>query len=153
MAFTYDDTNLVTTTDSGRLNFTRLLIGDTNANDPILQDAEIVAALSVNGNNVYFAGSWSARVIAAKYSREVNTKLDGQIEVDYSELAKQFISLADNLSYLAKTQGAVLGVAAGGISRTAMAAVRENTDRVTPSFRRDRFHNPPKDDGPYTEYD
>ena len=33
MAWTYDETDLVTTTSSGRLNVVRLLIGDTDTND------------------------------------------------------------------------------------------------------------------------
>ena len=51
--------------------------------------------------------------------------------------------MADNLEYQGKTSGAALGVRAGGLTKTAVEAVRANTDRIEGSFRRDRFKNPP----------
>ncbi len=143
MAWSYDPTDLDTTTASGRLNTVRLLVGDTNTEDQQVQNEEITFGLSENGNNVYYAGAWIARAIASKYSRQVTTSLDGALKADYSDLSKQYKVLADDLEYQGKTSGAVIGVLAGGITKSGIEAVRANTNRIEGSFRRDRFKNPP----------
>ena len=143
MAWSYDPTDLDTTTASGRLNTVRLLVGDTETLDQQVQNEEITFGLSENGNNVYYAGAWVARAIASKYSRKVNTSLNGVRKADYSDLAKQYKVLADDLEYQGKTSGAVIGVLAGGITKSGVEAVRANTNRIEGSFRRDRFKNPP----------
>jgi len=142
MAWTYDPTTLGTVDADERLNSVRLLSGDTDITDQQLQNEEIVFSLTQTGNNVYYSAAWVARAISSKYSRLVDTQLDGVLTSKYSTLAKQYTALADNLEYQGKTSGAVIGIKAGGISVTAVKAVRENTDRIKPSFRRDRFKNP-----------
>ena len=143
MAWSYDPTDLDTTTASGRLNTVRLLVGDTETLDQQAQNEEILFALTENGNGTYKAAAWIARTIASKYSRKVNTSLDGALKADYSDLAKQYKVLADDLEYQGKTSGAVIGVLAGGITKSGVEAVRANTNRIEGSFRRDRFKNPP----------
>lgn len=147
MAWSYDETDLGTTTASGRLNSVRLLLGDIDINDQQVQNEEITFGLAQTNNNVYFAAAWCARVVAAKYSRQVNTSLDGALSADYTDLAKQYANLAETLEYQGKKAGAVVGIKAGGISKARIDTVRANTDRVTPSFRRDRFRNPPSYSG------
>lgn len=147
MAWSYEETDLSIDTDSGRLNSVRLLIGDTDIDDEQIQDEEVLFALALNNNNIYLAGSWCCRTIAAKYSRRVNTQLDGALSADYSDLAKHYFSLAENLEYQGKKAAGQLGVLAGGISKVRVDGVRANTDRVQPSFRRDRFRNPPSYSG------
>ena len=151
MAWSYDPTDLDTTTASGRLNTVRLLVGDTETLDQQVQNEEITFGLSENGNNVYYAGAWIARAISSKFSRKVNTSLDGALKADYSDLAKQYKVLADDLEYQGKTSGAVIGVLAGGITKSGINAVRANTNRVEGSFRRDRFKNPPSYETPEYE--
>lgn len=143
MSWSYDPTDLDTNTASGRLNTVRLLVGDTETLDQQAQNEEVTFALTENGDNAYKAAAWVARTIASKYSRKVNTSLDGALKADYSDLAKQYLQLADNLEYQGKTSGASMGVLAGGITKTSVEAVRANTDRIEGSFRRDRFKNPP----------
>ena len=142
MAWSYDPTDLNTTTASGRLNTVRLLVGDTITLDQQAQNEEISFALTENGNNVYYAGAWTARTIASKYSRKVNTELSGSLKADYSDLAKQYKTLADSLDYQGKTAGAAIGVLAGGITVARTEAVRANTNRVKPAFREGQFNNP-----------
>lgn len=151
MAWTYDPTDLATDTASGRLNSVRLLVGDTDTNDQQVQNEEIVFALSESANNVYAAASWVARIIASKYSRLVDTQLNGALSSDYSKLAEQYFKLSEDLEYRGKTNGAVLGVAAGGLTISGINAVRANTNRVEGSFRRDRFRNPPGYESPEYE--
>jgi len=143
MSWSYDPTDLDTNTASGRLNTVRLLVGDTETLDQQAQDEEVTFALTENGDNAYKAAAWVARTIASKYSRKVNTELSGALKADYSDLAKQYLQLADSLEYQGKTSGASMGVLAGGITKTSVEAVRANTDRIEGSFRRDRFKNPP----------
>lgn len=147
MAWSYDETDLGTTTASGRLNSVRLLLGDTDTNDQQVQNEEITFALAQSNDNIYYAASWCARTVASQYARKVNTSLDGALSADYSDLSRQYMALAENLEYQGKKAGAVVGIKAGGISKTAVDGVRANTDRITPSFRRDRFRNPPSYSG------
>ena len=69
------------------------------------------------------------------------------LSIPVSDLAKQYLLLADNLEYQGKTSGSGssvgIGVLAGGITKTSIETARANTDRIEGSFRRDRFKNPP----------
>lgn len=151
MAWSYSAADLNTTTSSGRLNTVRLLVGDTDTTDQQAQNEEINFGLSENNDNVYLAASWVARVISSKYARLVTTKLDGGLSANYSDLAKHYQSLADQLEYQGKTNGASVGVLAGGITKSGVEAVRADTNRIEGSFRRDRFKNPPSYDTPEYE--
>ena len=151
MAWSYDPSNLTTDTTSGRLNTVRLLLGDTETLDQQVQDEEVIFALGQSNNNIYYAAAWLARTIASQYSRKVNTSLDGALSADYSDLQKHYTALAENLEYQGKKTGASLGVVAGGITKAGINTVRENTNRVEGSFRRDRFRNPPSYETPEYE--
>lgn len=143
MTWTYDPTNLGTSTTAERLDTVRFLVGDTDTLDQQVQDEEIAFALEENNNNVYLSAAWVARAISSKYSRRVTTQLDGALSANYSDLAKQYKQLADDLEYQGKTSGAAIGVLAGGITKSSIEAARANTNRIEGSFRRDRFRNPP----------
>jgi len=151
MSWSYDATNLDTTTTSGRLNTVRLLLGDTDTLDQQTQDGEVLFALSQCGNNVYSAASWLARTISSQYARKVDVQIDGALSAKYSDLSKQYKALAETLEYQGKKSGAVVGVAAGGLTKSNITAVRANTDRIEGSFRRDRFRNPPSYETPEYE--
>lgn len=143
MTYTYDPSDLVTSTPTGRLNVVRLLVGDNNLHDQQMQDEEIYFALSENNNNVYFSASFCARLLASKYARMVNTQLDGALEAEYSDRIKQYTLLSIQLSELGKRVGGKsIGVSAGGISKTEMNAANQNTDRVKPEFTIGQFDNP-----------
>jgi hypothetical protein len=154
MAWSYNASDLNTTAASGRLNSVRLLIGDTDTNDQLVQDEEIFFALGQNGNNVYYAASWSCRIIAAKFSRLVDTQLDGALQASYSDRSKQYTLLSTQMDALGKkVSGRALGVSAGGISNSAMGVVEANTDRVSPQFAVDQFNNPEAADTYIPDYD
>ena len=143
MAFTYSASDLNTTTASGRLNSVRLLVGDTDSSDPLVQDEEITFALSQANNNVYYAAAWICRVIAAKFSRMVTTQIDGALSAHYSDRAKQYQQLATQVEAQGKkTSGKSLGVFGGGISVAAVEVNNQDTDRIQPVFTIDRFDNP-----------
>jgi hypothetical protein len=147
MSWSYDPTDLNTTTASGRLNTVRFLVGDTDSADQKLQNEEVEFSLEQAGGDVNGAASYVARTLASKYASKVTIELDGQLTAHYSDMYEHYKSLADKLDYQAKKFGAQIGVLAGGINKTTIGAVRSNTNRVKPAFRRDRFLNPPDTDG------
>lgn len=142
MAWSYAATNLTDATSSGRLNFVRLLIGDTDTTDQQLQDEEINLALSATGDNVYYAGSWACKTIAAKLSRFVTTRIDNGGQSNYSDAIKHYLLLSAQLTELGKkTSGTALGIFAGGINVTDMTTNEQDLDRVAPAFRVRQFDN------------
>lgn len=154
MAWSYNPSDLNTTAASGRLSSVRLLIGDTDTNDQLMQDEEIFFALAQNGNNVYYAAAWASRIISAKFSRLVDTQLDGALQASYSDRSKQYTLLATQMEALGKrVSGRALGVSAGGISKAAMGVVEANTDRVDPQFAVEQFNNPEAVDKYIPDYD
>lgn len=148
MTWSYDNTDLGTDSASGRLNAVRLLLGDNDTTDQQVQDEEITFALAQTGNNVYYAAAWTARTLAGKYSRYVDTDLDGQLSENYSQLQTHYQNLSERLEYQGKKAGGILGVAAGGISRAAIEVAQEDTDRLKPRIKRDQFRY----DRDYSDY-
>ena len=119
MAWTYDPTDLNTTTATGRLNSVRLLVGDTATLDQQVQDEEITFALSQAGDNAYSAAAFVCGLIAAKYSRLVTTQLDGALMAEYSDRVKHYRMLYTQMKELDKRySGRALGVSAGGVPNT-----------------------------------
>jgi hypothetical protein len=141
--WTYNAAGLGTSTASERLNTVRFLVGDTDTNDQLVQDEEVTFALSQSGDNPYYAASFVAGTLAAKFSRKVTTKLDGALSAEYSDLAKQYRLLSVQLKQDAQRfSGGALGVSYGGIRVSDVNTVRDDSDRITPAFRRDRFRHP-----------
>jgi hypothetical protein len=140
--WTYDPTNLSETTGSGRLNVVRLLIGDTIAEDPILQDEEVLFALS-QSSNLYSVASWCCGVIAAKYAREVTTTISGTLREQLEQKINHYSQLESKLSKDAKKSGNSLGVRAGGINRVVVDIVENDPTRVEPRFKIGQFDNKP----------
>ena len=148
MSWSYSATDLNTTTASGRLNSVRLLVGDTDTNDQLVQNEEITFALGQTGDNIYYAAAWVCRSIAAKFSRMVDTQLDGALSANYSDRAKQYQQLAVQVENQGKkTSGKSLGVFAGGISNSDMSVANQDTDRVKPTFAIHQFDNVEAGDG------
>lgn len=149
MAWSYDERNLNTTDALGRLNATRFLVGDTNEDDQQVQDEEVAFALAQANNNTYFAGAFLCRTIAAKYSRNVDVEIDGAISEKSSQLQAHYLELAEALEYQAQKTGGALNIKAGGITKSKVDSVRQNTNRMTPAFNRDQF----KVDEQYYDYE
>jgi hypothetical protein len=140
--WSYSASNLNTTTASGRLNSVRLLVGDTDDADQLAQDEEILFAISQANNNIYYAAAWVCRTVAAKFSRMVDTTLDGALSAKYSTRSKQYQQLAAQVEAQGKkTSGKSLGVFGGGYSSSAMQVANQDTDRVKPAFSITQFDN------------
>ena len=94
MSFSYNPANLATEDKDG----VRFFLGDTDSLSPLLQDEEIVYALSQRGNR-YGATGMCARALAAQFSRLVSTSADGvsaqdQVEVILADIQSGQLSEA-----------------------------------------------------------
>ena len=83
-------------------------------------------------------------------AKEVNIRVQAVIGMQTTEVKMLKDFMADvtaltggEVTFEVLPAGAVVGVKAGGIGIANVDNVRQNTDRITPSFRRDRFRNPP----------
>ena len=97
MSWSYDPTDLNTTTPSGRLNTVRFLVGDTDIEDQKAQNEEIAFSLSQTNDDVNASASYIARGLASKYASKVTLELDGQLMAHYSDLYGHYSALADKL--------------------------------------------------------
>lgn len=77
----------------------RVLIGDTDVADPLLEDEEIQAVLGLSDNNVsgwYLAAGDAAEAVAAKYARKI-TQSAGPINSSLSQIFDHYMALAERL--------------------------------------------------------
>lgn len=142
MSWSYNSSELDKTTDQGRKNIVRYLVGDTDDCGQQLQDEEILFSLGEANDNSYSAASSVATSLSSKYARKVDTELNGALKVSYSTLSKQYKDLASNLKKQALAMsGTSLGVSVGGVLVSVMTNVNELSDRVQPAFTTDQFDN------------
>ena len=137
----------VTYTDPSNSNSdaVRWLVGDTDTSNADLQDEEIAFALTQAGDDVYLAAAISARALAGKFAKLVDTKFES-VSSDYSNLRDNYYALATKLEKQSKQYGSRgLGLpAAGGLTYSDIDANDQNTDRVDPVFKQGQFANPPR---------
>ena len=134
-----------TSTEDGRRDAVRVLVGDTNTNDQQITDEEIFFALNENSKNVYFAAAQAARMVASHYARLVDAKFEG-VSTDYHQRQEHYRKLAVVLDQQAKSKGGALGVpAAGGIRVDQVEGAKKDSNRVRSSFRRGQFSYPGAD--------
>jgi len=109
----------------------RFWIGDTDPDDPLVTDEEIVFALQSEGSNTKLAAAEILMALAAKFSRAVDTKL-GDYSVSLSKKADAFAARAKQF----KSEGQLSSALpyAGGISVSDKVMQMEDTDRVRPYF-------------------
>jgi len=146
MTWTFDPTNAGTETAAERLDAVRTLLQDTDTNDQQMQDEQIVFFLEQTSNDVYLATAMAADSLAGKYARYGDTSIDdGGMSVDFKDVADGYRLLAVQMRKSSQQfgSGGIGMPSAGGISRSAMNSVYQNTDRVDPAFRQRQFRNPP----------
>lgn len=122
MTWTYDLNAL-----SVALNKVRLLVGDTDTNDQLIQDEEIAFFISENPSNVYYAAAETAEAIAAKYQSAISSKTADGKSISYEQITN-YLSLAAKLRSKATRQRAGLPYA-GGTSVADKQTVEADTDR------------------------
>lgn len=79
----------------------RFLIGDTDTNDQLLNDAEIDWILTEAGDSIYQAAHDACHTIASKFARLATSKSVGDLSLSYQDRAQAFYALADRLMHLA----------------------------------------------------
>lgn len=133
----------------------RLLIGDTDSNDYVLQDVDIQFFLSEASGNIYLAGSMAAEAIAARYARSVSESKTDSHGVhsqrrDLSDRYKHYKEVAQSLrKRYDNGQTASAGmfgfdassIFAGGISSADKISRESDTDRLSPAFNRELHEN------------
>jgi hypothetical protein len=73
----------------------RFLLGDTDSDDPLLQDEEIQFTITSN-SSVYHAAAMAAEAVAAKYGKDIQ-KTVGPLSINLAQRANEFRSLATRL--------------------------------------------------------
>lgn len=118
----------------------RLLLGDTDMSDPLLQDEEIQFFIST-WPDPYSAAAASAEQIAAQFAREVSSSGDG-VQVGTNELQDKFVALAERLRYQAVRLGRAALPYVGGQSRSDIRQALEEEDTVQTTFWTGMGDNP-----------
>lgn len=123
----------------------RLLIYDTDANDPLLADEEIDTIATLEAGdvtapyNVFRVAAECARRVAGSFSRQ-GDQTDGTVRVAFSTRASDYRTLAKELYARSRRSG--FAPYAGGISVSDKQSVSDDTDRVRPFFTRDMLTAP-----------
>lgn len=131
-----------TATQSSRTDAVRHLVGDVEQSDPQVQNEEIAFALLQSGDDIYDAAAITARSIAARYGRLVDTVVDQTgVQAYYSQRQKSYLDLAGELEKQSrKFGGSHLGIPdAGGLSSSEMSAVESDSDRTPSMFKIDEL--------------
>lgn len=122
----------------------RMLAGDADTTDELLADNHYAWALAQASDGLFGAASIICKAIAAKFSRLVDTTVEG-LSVSYSQRVEHYNEMAAKFEAQASRLGETIGgelignVVAGGTSVSTADGVRDNSDRVTPAFERGMF--------------
>ena len=143
MAWTYDASDLDTSTYSGRLNVVRFLVGDTDASNPQVQNEEVSFSLTLKSNDVTLAAKYIAEHLYARYSSYVDVELDGQLKLTYKDLADRYLQMSISLDSRASEASVKLGVLSTGTTPTGWTTAINDPNRITPAFTEGQFDNDP----------
>jgi hypothetical protein len=120
------------------LDQVRILIGDVDPCDPLLQDAEIQLFLDDHNQAPVNASIRCCEVIIARLSRRPDEQV-GLVKIFYSQQAKGYRALLTDLRNRLAQEDA--NPYAGGLSKADKEVVRANPDRVKPDFTRHMMQN------------
>lgn len=111
----------------------RFLSGDTNSNDPLVQDEEIMYTLGEQPSPM-LAAALVLRALASKFSKMATQKI-GDISKNCSDISKAFAERANELDPDGITVGVSLVLPSfGGLKISEKETLAEDTDAVQPSF-------------------
>lgn len=119
-------------------DYVRFLIGDTDREEPLLDDQEINVFLANYNNGVIMSAIRCCEAIAAKFSRRVNESV-GRVKMDFSQAAKAYRDMAMDLRRRLAIEDCK--PYAGGISKTDKMANNQSADRVKPDFTKQMMDN------------
>jgi hypothetical protein len=124
MAFTYagDPAN-------SQLEAVRFHCGDTDADQQLLNDAEINYVIGL-APNTFMAAADACEAIAAKFTRKIDRSNTGQ-SASLSAKSEQYRKMAQDLRRRASTDSDAF---AGGLTISGKEALSEDSDAVQPDF-------------------
>lgn len=116
MGFTYSGNPSESEVDA-----VRFLIGDTDDEEPLLHDEEIIylSSLWTLQFSIYWTAAMAAEAIAARFAREVTFNSDSQT-ISTSELQQKYLTMAERLRALHHAMPMGAGVDAGGMLKGEM---------------------------------
>lgn len=120
----------------------RFLVGDTDADDPLVTDEEINFVLDEFPSSNYWAAAEIAETIAAGFSREVNQSADG-LSWSGDSLAQKYYDLAEKLrKAAARKRRSGFAPYAGGLSKNERKLDDADDDLEKGHFRSSMHDNP-----------
>lgn len=129
------------------LDHVRVLVGDIDTTDQLVQDEIILFQITEQGGDVYLAAEAVCLGLAAKFARKVDTSIES-VRVSYSNLSKQFTDMAQKYRQKSKDSAGSFAVPfVSGTSISQAESLREDSDLIQPRFDREDFDN----DSPYRE--
>lgn len=116
----------------------RFLIGDTEKNDQLLQDAEIKYLLNLYGGAPLNAAIRACEMIIGKFSRLAD-ETAGQVRINFSQKAKGYRAMLTDLRMRIAIDD--MTPICGGISIGDKIATSQDQDRVKPEFTKHMMEN------------
>lgn len=117
----------------------RLKIGDRDTADPstpILTDDEIQHCIDQHPGDLDAAAGECALALAFYFSTLAD-QTTGRISVNYTNRAKVYRDLANDLGIIDDAGATIAPAFIGGISKSQNRVSEENDDRIQPEFKRD----------------
>jgi len=118
---------------SSILDKVRFLTGDTDTNDQLLQDAEILSVIAIEANEIA-AAAGCCEVLATKFSRKCDRKLG---RIMYLFASQQYANYEAQSVKLRRMACQFNAPSAGGLSIGSEIALANDLDRKQPVFSRD----------------
>ena len=135
MSWSYDNPS------SSAKDAVRFLVGDTDTDDQLVTDEEIIFLID-EFDDVYVTAASVAESLAAKFAREVSHSGDG-LSYSGDQLNRHYTDLADRLRRLAaRRRRSGAGPYVGGISHRERELADNEMDKIPTSFR-SRMHDHP----------
>lgn len=116
----------------------RLEIGDTDINNQLLQDQEILQAISVE-NNFWGSAARSCEMISRFFAGKADVRLGRSMQLTYTKMATQYQEMAARLR---SKSGGVNVPWVGGMSVAEKVAYATTSDYVQPLFTKTMMQNP-----------
>lgn len=135
MTWTYNPVTIATTPKDQ----VRLMVGDTDSTDPLLQDEEITFLLTLYPT-MRRAAAYAAESIAASLSRLADYKTGQELSEMLSQKAQGYRALATRLMHDANLH--ISGPIWGGSSLQSKVDDAQDSDAVQPFFYRDMQEEP-----------
>ena len=131
MTWSYSVIGLTT----NKKNQVRLMIGDTDTADQLIQDEEIELYLLQNSDEVIPSAVDCCEAIAAEFSRQADTT-NGALSIKCSQRAKAYLVLADRIRDKLSNYGEIF---VGGATWDDVENLDNDSSLVQPDFKQRQF--------------